>query len=268
MVVVDGKSLRDKILEELRSIVVKKKLKPDLAIILVGENPSSLAYIKQKINSTEKIGGRAELFQYPTSVTETEILKKIEQLNKDAKVKGIIVQLPLPKHMDPYKVTQAVSVEKDVDGLNEDSSFQPATPLAVLEILKEFKVSLKDHTAVIFGRSRLVGAPLKAILEEEGAKVIQIHSQTPTPVNNLSLKGEILISAVGKAHLIKETMVKEGAAVIDVGISRDPETDKLTGDVDFENVKEKASLITPVPGGVGPLTVAMLLKNLVQASEL
>ncbi len=268
MNLIDGKLLRDKILASLKTEVEKKSLQPNLAIIIVGEDPSSLAYIKQKIKSVEQIGGRVQLFQFPINVSEEEILKKIADLNKKGKVKGIVVQLPLPSQIDAYKVTQAIDVTKDVDGLNEKSSFQPATPLAVMEILKEEKVKIEGKIVVVLGRSKLVGAPLKGMLEEKGAQVIQIHSQTPKPIDSLVQQGDIVVSAVGKAHLVTAAMVKQGAAVIDVGISRDPETGKLVGDVDFENVKEKALLITPVPGGVGPMTVAMLLKNLVTASRI
>lgn len=267
MKLIDGKALKEEILLNLKKEIERKKLKPSLAIILVGDNPASLAYIRQKQKAAQEIDANCEVFQFPDSETESTVLKRIQELNKNPDFTGIIVQLPLPESFDAFNLTQAVSSEKDVDGLNPDSTFKPATPLAVLEILKHEKVQIKGKTVVIFGQSRLVGAPLKVMLEEEGAWVLIIDIDTAPPVSKISLQGDILISAVGKSRLITVDLVKEGAVVIDVGINRDNETGKLVGDVDFDNVKEKASLITPVPGGVGPMTVAMLMKNLVKVSE-
>lgn len=267
MKTVDGKALRDQLLEKLKKEILEKSLSPKLEIILVGDNPSSLAYINQKIKAAENIDAQAELIQFANSVAPNQVMEKIKELNQDPSVTGIIVQLPLHKNFDDFSLTQAVDPKKDVDGLNEDSNFRPATPLAVLTILEANNVKIADKTAIIFGRSKLVGAPLKAMLEEKGASVLQINSQTPKEeVQTLSPKADILVAAVGKPGLITADLVKQGAVVIDVGITKNPETGKLEGDVDFENVKNKASLITPVPGGVGPLTVAMLLTNLVKAA--
>lgn len=264
MKIVDGKALKEQILASLKKEIQAQNLKPNLAIILIGEDPASLVYIKQKQKAASEIGAFSELFQFRASSTEREVLEKIEQLNKNLEVNGIIVQLPLPKYFDAFILTQAVNPKKDVDGLNEESFFKPATPLAVLEILRAENVVIKGKTAVIFGQSRLVGAPLKVMLEDEGASVLAIDINTPDP-NKISLQGDIIISAVGKPGLVASAMVKPGAVVIDVGTTRNRKNGKLEGDVDFENVKEKVSLITPVPGGVGPMTVAMLMKNLVKS---
>lgn len=266
MTIIDGKAVKEKILDQLTNIISNQNLKPRLAIILIGADEPSLRYIKQKQNAALRIGASAELFQLPEKITTKELLTKIEQLNKDSKFNGIIVQLPIPKHLDKEKIISAINPRKDVDGLGKDSPFQPATPLGIMEILKEYQVEVEGKIAVVLGRSQLVGQPVKEMLEAAGASVTQIHSQTPKPIDNLVLQGDIVISAVGKPKLVTAAMVKRGAVVIDVGISTDQGTDKLVGDVDFENVKKKASLITPVPGGVGPMTVAMLMKNLVQAS--
>ncbi|MDO8261225.1 MAG: bifunctional 5,10-methylenetetrahydrofolate dehydrogenase/5,10-methenyltetrahydrofolate cyclohydrolase [Candidatus Magasanikbacteria bacterium] len=265
--IIDGKALRDKILGQLKAKIEKHNLKPYLAIIQVGENESSNRYIKQKLLAAEKIGAKVELINFPENVTQQEIETKIAHLNADNKVSGIIVQLPLPEHLQSEKLVELISPNKDVDGLTENSAFKPATPSGVMKILEEYKVNLKDKTVVVLGRSKLVGSPLKKMLEDAGAEVIQIHSQTPKPIDSLVQKGDIVISAVGQPKLVTANMVKKGAVVIDVGMNRDPETGKLVGDVDFENVSKKASLITPVPGGVGPMTVAMLMTNLVKASK-
>lgn len=266
MRLIDGKALRDKVLAELKAEIERSKLKPDLAIIQVGQNEASTRYIKQKLLAAEAIGAKVELINFPENVTQKEIETKISDLNSDNKVSGIIVQLPLLTYLQSEKLVELISPEKDVDGLTVNSLFKPATPSGVMKMLEEYKVSVKGKTAVVLGRSKLVGGPVKQMLEEKGAEVIQIHSQTPKPINTLVQKGDIIISAVGQPKLVTADMVKDGAVVIDVGMNRDIETGKLVGDVDFENVKEKASLITPVPGGVGPMTVAMLMTNLVKAS--
>lgn len=267
--IVDGKALRDKILVQLTRMVKGENLKPKLAIILVGEDEPSLRYIRQKQKAAEQIGATAELIQFPESVNQKALSEKIIELNHDKSITGIIVQLPLPSHLDKEKIISAINPDKDVDGLTDDSPFQPATPLGIMEILSEYKVELRGKVATVLGRSKLVGEPVKKLLEKEGTRVIQIHSQTPKPIDALVQQGDIVISAVGKEpKLVTTGMVKEGAVVIDVGTNVDPDSGKLVGDVDFEKVAEKASLITPVPGGVGPLTVAMLMTNLVKSASL
>lgn len=267
MQLIDGKVLRDKILFELKNIIEKENLKPTLAIIQVGDNEASARYIKQKLLAAETISAKVELINFPENNAQKEIETKIENLNTDKHVSGIIVQLPVPSSLNGAKLVELIFPAKDVDGLTEKSLFKPATPSGVMKILEEYQVPIKGKTVVVLGRSKLVGGPLKTMLEDSGAEVIQIHSQTPKPIDSLVQQGDIIISAVGQPKLVTANMVKKNAVVIDVGISRDQETGKLVGDVDFEAVKEKASLITPVPGGVGPMTVAMLLKNLVTASQ-
>ncbi len=267
MQIVDGKALRNKILEFLKKEIEQKGLKPKLAIILVGDDKASLRYIKQKQKAAEEIGAEAELVQLPEKISEDAVIDKIQKLNQDLEVNGIIVQLPLPSHLNKEKILENIKKEKDVDGLTLNSPFQPATPEGVMEILQEYLVEIKDKTAVVIGQSDLVGAPLSRMLEKEGARVIRIDINTPLPIDHLVEQGDIVVSAVGKIGLVKENMIKEGTVVIDVGTNVTSEG-KLVGDVDFEKVKNKASLITPVPGGVGPMTVASLMKNLVLAASI
>lgn len=267
MELIDGKALRDKILAELKVKIEKNKLEPTLAIIQVGDNEASGRYIKQKLLAAETIGATVELIKFESSCSQEEVETKINELNQNKQVNGIIVQLPLPPHLRGDKSVELISPSKDVDGLTTNSLFKPATPSGVMKMLEEYKVSIKGKTVVVLGRSKLVGGPVKQMLEEKGAEVIQIHSQTPKPIDSLVQKGDIVISAVGQPRLVTENMVKYGTVVVDVGMNRDPETGKLVGDVDFENVSKKASLITPVPGGVGPMTVAMLMTNLVSATK-
>ncbi len=263
--IIDGRLLRNKILEQLKTKIAEQNLKLKLAIVLVGDNEASLRYIKQKQKMATEIGADSVLVNLPDNVTQKELEEKISQLNQDKSITGLIIQLPLPKTLEATSILQKIDSRKDVDGLTENSPFQPATPLGIMKILHEHKVQISGKTAVVLGRSKLVGLPVKEMLEKEGAKVIQIHSQTPKPIDSLVQQGDIVISAVGRGQkLVTAEMVKDGAVVIDVGINTDSENN-LVGDVDFEEVSKKASLITPVPGGVGPMTVAMLLSNLVRA---
>lgn len=262
---IDGRSLRQKILASLKNQISSEDLKAKLAIVQVGSDPASSRYIEQKQKAAEEIGAEVVLYKPESGVSFAEIEELVERLNKDKTTNGIIVQLPLPETLDKEKVLNLVEPKKDVDGLVVDSPFQPATPAGIMEILHSYKVPIKDKTVVVVGQSDLVGSPLSRMLEEEGAEVIRIDINTPRPIDPLVQKGEIVVSAVGKPGLITAEMIKPGAVVIDAGTTLNKEG-KLIGDVDFEKIKEKASLITPVPGGVGPLTVAMLLKNLVAAS--
>lgn len=263
--IVDGKSLRDKILASLREDVTRLNKKPKLNIVLVGSDQASLRYISQKQKAAEEIGAKAVLLQLPSTASTEAVQKQIEKLNSDSSVTGIIVQLPLPDRLNKDRILSTISPIKDVDGLNPNSSFKPATPLGIWEIFKEYQVQIKDKTAVVIGQSALVGAPLSKLLEEAGAKVIRIDIDTPKPIDPLVQQGDIIVAAVGQIGLVTSEMVKSGAVVVDVGTNITSEG-KLVGDVDFEKVKDKASLITPVPGGVGPMTVAMLMKNLVLAA--
>lgn len=268
MKLIDGKALRDQILLELKEKIAKLSKKPKLAIVLVGDDEASLRYIKQKQKAAIEIGAEAILINLSESVSQKELGTKITELNQDEGVTGLIVQLPLPKSIDTSLILKKIDPKKDIDGLTENSPFKSATPLGIMEILHNYKVAIAGKTAVVIGQSNLVGKPLSNMLEEEGAKVIRIDINTPLPIDSLVQQGDIVVAAVGKVGLVKAEMVKNGAVVIDVGTNKDPETGKLVGDVDFDAVSQKTSLITPVPGGVGPLTVAMLLSNLVKASSL
>lgn len=267
MQIIDGKALRDKIISKLKAEIEQKNLNPTLAIIQVGDNEASARYIKQKLLAAETVGAKVELINFPENAVQKDIGTKITNLNSDKQMSGIIVQLPLPANLQSEKLVELISPAKDVDGLTDNSLFKPATPSGVMKMLEEYKIPIEGKTVVVLGRSKLVGGPLKQMLEEKGATVIQIHSQTPKPIDSLVKKGDIVISAVGQPKLVTANMVKDGAVVVDVGMNRDSETGKLVGDIDFENVSKKASLITPVPGGVGPMTVAMLMTNLVKAAS-
>ena len=265
---IDGKALRDKILSELKQEIKQKNLTPTLAIVLVGKDEASLRYIKQKQKAAEEIGAQTKLIQLPESVSQEAIEEEIKRLNEAKEVDGIIVQLPLPETIDKEKVLQIIKKIKDVDGFVKDSPYKEAAAAGIIELLREYKVPVKGNTAVVLGSSGLVGAPTVRLLQEKGAQVIEIDENTPQPYTDLVRNGDIVVSAVGKINLVTADMIKKGAVVIDAGTNFNPETGKLVGDVDFENVSEKASLITPVPGGVGPMTVASLMKNLVSAASM
>jgi methylenetetrahydrofolate dehydrogenase (NADP+)/methenyltetrahydrofolate cyclohydrolase len=267
MVLVDGRSLRDKILTRLTEEIRRKNLKPRLAIVLVGDDEASLRYIKQKQKASGQIGAETELVRLPNDTTQERLDKEILRLNNNKNTDGIIVQLPLPKHLDKEKSVAKISEVKDVDGFLKDSPYREAAAAGIIELLQEYKVQLVGKKAVVLGSSGLVGVPTVRLLRERGAEVIEIDVNTPGPLAPLVQKGDVVISAVGKINLVTADMVKEGAVVIDAGTNFDPKTGKLVGDVDFENVAKKASLITPVPGGVGPMTVAMLMENLVTAAK-
>lgn len=273
MVNIDGKKMSMEIKEEIKQEVVQYKESidrvPGLAVILVGENPASKVYVGSKVRSCNEIGFYSEKHVLDKDVTEEDVLELIDELNKNSKINGILVQLPLPNHIDEQKVTDRIAPEKDVDGfkplnvgkimLGDDDGFKSCTPYGVIELLKRSNIEISGKDAVIVGRSNIVGKPLVGLLLSENATVTVCHSRT----KNLAEKtkqADILIAAVGVAGFIKENMVKEGAVVIDVGINRD-ENGKLCGDVAYDEVAPKTSRITPVPGGVGPMTIAMLMKN-------
>jgi methylenetetrahydrofolate dehydrogenase (NADP+)/methenyltetrahydrofolate cyclohydrolase len=273
MVNIDGKKMSLEIKEEIKKEVLKYKESiekvPGLAVVLVGENPASKVYVGSKVRSCNEIGFYSEKHVLDKDATEEEVLELIDQLNKNTKINGILVQLPLPGHIDEQKVNDRIASEKDVDGfkplnigkimLGDDDGFKSCTPYGVIELLKRSGIEISGKDAVIVGRSNIVGKPLVGLLLNENATVTICHSRT----KNLAEKtrqADILIAAVGVAGFIKEDMVKEGAVVIDVGINRD-ENGKLCGDVAYDEVAPKTSRITPVPGGVGPMTIAMLMKN-------
>lgn len=268
--ILDGKELRDKILDNLTNKLSKMSAKPTLAVILAGDDPASRIYVNNKKKTAEKIGINSVVFEYPESVTEQEIVSKIEELNKDISITAILVQLPLPEHISKEKVINTISPKKDVDGLTlhnagklfsgEKPYVYPCTPKGILAILDEYGIEIEGKKAVVVGRSNLVGKPVAQMLLDRNATVTICHSKTKN-LGEITKTADILVSAVGKRIIFKD-MVKQGAIVIDVGISRMADG-KISGDVDFEEVSKIALYITPVPGGVGPMTIASLMSNTV-----
>lgn len=276
-VILEGKNLADKIITNLKDrmkiLNEKNNITPKLVTVLVGNDPASKIYINSKTKKCASIGILTDNVFLKEIIDEAELLNKINELNNDKTVHGILIQLPLPKKFNTLKILSAVSPLKDVDGfhpqnlgnlLYNKALFVPCTPLGIMEILKEYKISIEGKNAVVVGRSNIVGKPISILLLNENATVTVCHSKTKNLKEHL-LTADILVSAIGKPNFITADMVKQGACVIDVGINR--VDGKVTGDVDFENVKNKASYITPVPGGVGILTIAMLLSNTVLAAE-
>jgi methylenetetrahydrofolate dehydrogenase (NADP+)/methenyltetrahydrofolate cyclohydrolase len=265
--IIDGKKIAESLLEQSTLDVSKLSLKPCLAIILVGENPASLVYTKKKADACKKVGIESRMVKLPASASEKQVISEIHKLNSDDAVDAILVQLPLPDSIDEDNVLASVATEKDVDGFHpqnlgklaiEVPGIAPCTPKGVIHLLKQSNVQLSGKRAVVIGRSRIVGKPLALLLLNENCTVTICHSKTPD-IGAVTRDADIICVAVGKPNTLTAGMVKEDAVVIDVGINREGE--KLKGDVDFEGVSKKASLITPVPGGVGPMTVAMLMQN-------
>jgi len=276
----DGKRLSAEIKEEVKAEIENLKNlsndyeSPSLATILVGDNPASEIYVNLKDKACKECRINSTIYKFPKTITEEELLKKIEQLNADKHTHGILVQMPLPEHINPTKIMNAISDIKDVDGfnpvnsgklMNNDEILAPCTPKGVIYMLEKYNVNIKGSNVIVINHSPVVGKPLTLMLLNRNATVTVCHVFTKN-LKEHTLGADILISAVGKPNLITEDMVKDGVVVVDVGISRIG--GKISGDVDFENVKNKASLITPVPGGVGPMTVAMLLKNTVNAFKM
>jgi methylenetetrahydrofolate dehydrogenase (NADP+)/methenyltetrahydrofolate cyclohydrolase len=247
---------------------------PGLAVILVGDNPASQVYVRNKVAACEQIGIHSVLDKAPASLSEDELLKKIDALNKDPKIHGILVQLPLPPHIDAQRVIEAISPMKDVDGFHISSAgalmtgspgFWPCTPYGCMKMLESINYDLKGKHAVVIGRSNIVGKPMALMLLQKNATVTICHSHTPN-LAKFTREADLVVAAVGVRNILTREMVKPGAVVLDVGMNRD-ENGKLCGDVDFDGVSEVASFITPVPGGVGPMTITMLLNNTVWAAE-
>ena len=272
----DGRKLAQKI-EKRQKIVIaklrKKGIIPTLAVILVGKDPASGIYVSKKQEAASRIGVKVMVFKYPSRAKTEKVASKIQKLNRDKKVHGIIVQLPLPKHINQEKIIEAISPSKDVDGFhplnwgklaNKSEGLLPCTPAAVIELLHFYKIKLKGKEVVIVGKGNFVGKPLSILLLNEDTTLTVTHIFTKN-LKEHTRRADILISAAGVLRLIKKDMVKKGAVVVDVGISR--EGKKITGDVDFEEVSKVASYITPVPGGIGPVTVAELLKNVVKIAS-
>jgi len=282
MIILDGKKTSNDIKSELSVLVdelmKKGKRPPHLAAVLVGNDGASLTYVGSKVRSCEKIGYQSTLIHLPETTSEDELLEQIHSLNTDKEIDGFIVQLPLPKHIDEEKVLMAVDSHKDVDGFHPTNfgkmaldmeSFIPATPYGIVELLDRYKIDISGKHAVVIGRSNIVGRPMSILLSRKSspgnATVTLTHSRTKN-LEAITKEADIVVSALGVPNFLTKDMIKEGAIIIDVGITRVPDDSKpkgyvITGDVDYENVKEKASYITPVPGGVGPMTIAMLLQN-------
>ncbi len=274
--IIDGKKIAQEVRNEVKSEVEELKsrgINPGLAVVLVGENPASLVYVRQKERACEEVGIASYKYTLPEDTTEEKLLSVVEELNHNENIHGILVQLPLPEHLDEKKVIEKISTEKDVDGFHPlnmgrlfvgEPSFVPCTPQGVIELIERSGFEIKGKKAVIVGRSNIVGKPVAMLLLMRHATITICHTRTKD-LSAETRQADILVVAAGRPQVITGDMVKEGVVVIDVGINR--VDGKLVGDVDFESVKEKAAAITPVPGGVGPMTVAMLMKNTVQAAK-
>jgi len=283
MQLLDGKNTAQTILNELKLGVAQRaaagKKIPHLAAILVGNNGASQTYVNSKVKTCNQIGFISTLIQYEEDISEVKLLEKIEELNEDYSVDGILVQLPLPAHISEKKVIEAIAVQKDVDGfhpenmgrliMGEEEAFIPATPYGIMLLLEHYNIQTKGKHAVVLGRSHIVGRPMSILLSNNtqpgNCTVTVCHSKTQN-LKDVCLQADIIVAAIGQPEFLKADMVKEGAVVIDVGITRLPDASKksgyrLVGDVDFDNVAPKCSYITPVPGGVGPMTIAALMKN-------
>ena len=279
MVLLDGKILSAKIKEEVKvevtQIVKEKNITPGLAVILVGNDAASATYVASKAKACKDAGIYSVVHEMPESITQEELLETINMMNNNPKLDGILVQLPLPKHIDTTTVLEAINPLKDVDGFHPYNvgrmvsnldSFLPATPFGVMRMFEDHNIELSGKDVVVIGSSDIVGKPMASLLINKKATVTVCNSRTKDLKAHTS-KADIVIIAVGVPYLLKEDMVKDGAVVIDVGINR-LDTGKLVGDADFEGLKNKCSFLTPVPGGVGPMTIAMLLKNTIKAAKL
>jgi len=288
MIILDGKKTSENIKDEIAVAVQNRKARglkiPHLAAIIVGNDGASMTYVNSKVKSCQKVGFNSTLIDLPEDTTEDQLLHEIEDLNKNKDIDGFIVQLPLPKQIDEQKVLMAVDPDKDVDGFHPVNvgkmtldlpSFLPATPYGILELLERYHIDTSGKNVVVIGRSHIVGRPMSILLSQKrkvgNATVTLAHRRTQN-LSELTKKADIVVAALGIAEFLTGDMVKEGATIIDVGITRIADSSKksgyrLAGDVDFESVSKKAAYITPVPGGVGPMTIAMLLKNTLKACE-
>jgi methylenetetrahydrofolate dehydrogenase (NADP+)/methenyltetrahydrofolate cyclohydrolase len=266
-------SIREQIAKRTQEVVAQGH-KPGLAVVLVGQDPASQVYVRNKVSACEKAGFKSEMHTLPADTSQTELLTLIQRLNEDNSIHGILVQLPLPAHLDTHLVIESISADKDVDGFHISNAgllltgkplFRPCTPYGVMKMLELTGIELKGAEAVVIGASNIVGKPQAMLLLQQGATVTLCHSKTKDLKAHCQ-RADIIVVAVGRPNLITGDMVKPGAVVIDVGINRLPDG-KLCGDVDFESVQKVAGWITPVPGGVGPMTIAMLLQNTLEAVE-
>lgn len=276
-IIIDGKELAKKIRTKLKiecEELKKKNINPKLAVIMVGEDPASKVYVRNKSRACEEVGIEYEEYLLDVNTTQNELIELIEKLNKDETVNGILLQSPIPSNLNINEAFRTISPEKDIDGFNpinvgklvlNQDTFVSCTPYGIMKIFEEYNIDLTGKNVVILGRSNIVGKPLIHCCLNKNATVTSCNSKTKELVKKTK-EADILISAIGKANFVKADMVKEDVVIIDVGINR-LENGKITGDVDFENVKEKASYITPVPGGVGPMTIAMLMNNVIKATK-
>jgi len=289
MTILDGKKvsndIKDEIAEQVAAMKSNGEKVPHLAAVLVGTDGASMTYVGAKVKACERIGFDSTLIDLPEETTEEELLNHIDNLNNDDDIDGFIVQLPLPKHIDEQKVLMAVDPDKDVDGFHPTNvgrmtldlpSFLPATPFGILELLERYNVETSGKHVVVMGRSHIVGRPMSILMSQKrkagNATVTVVHSRTQN-LAKFTREADIVVAAIGISEFLTGDMVKDGVVIIDVGITRVPDETKkrgyrLAGDVDFESVSKKASFITPVPGGVGPMTIAMLLKNTLLAREM
>jgi methylenetetrahydrofolate dehydrogenase (NADP+)/methenyltetrahydrofolate cyclohydrolase len=274
-IVIDGKALAAKVKANVAEEAKSLTRQPGLAVILVGNNPASRTYVTSKEKDCQECGFLSFEYKLEEDTQEKELLDLIAQLNEDPKVDGILVQMPLPRQLDEQKVINAISPEKDVDGFHPvnvgrlvigEPTFLPCTPAGVMEMFKEYEIPIRGKHCVVLGRSNIVGKPMSSLLLQQDGTVTTCHSKTPN-MAEITRQADILVSAVGKRNLVTADMVKEGAVVIDVAMNRNDEG-KLCGDVDYPEVAKKASYITPVPGGVGPMTRAILMKNILTAAKM
>ena len=274
---IDGVALSKQLRQDVAAraaALTSQGITPGLAVVLVGENPASQVYVRNKVKACQDSGLHSVLEQYPATLSEADLLSRVTALNVDPSIHGILVQLPLPPHIDTQKVIEAISPEKDVDGFHVASAgalmvgqpgFWPCTPYGCMKMLESIGYDLKGKHAVVIGRSNIVGKPMALMLLQKNATVTICHSAT-TDLKAMTLQADVIVAAVGKRNVLTADMVKPGAVVIDVGMNR-TEAGKLCGDVDFDGVKEVTGYITPVPGGVGPMTITMLLVNTMEAAE-
>jgi methylenetetrahydrofolate dehydrogenase (NADP+)/methenyltetrahydrofolate cyclohydrolase len=275
--IIDGNALSKQLRTQVAARAQALKARgiiPGLAVVLVGDNPASQVYVRNKVKACEDSGLHSVLEKYEASMTESELLSRVDALNNDPTIHGILVQLPLPSHINAQRVIEAISPSKDVDGFHIASAgalmtgmpgFWPCTPFGCMKMLESIGYDLRGKHAVVIGRSNIVGKPMALMLLQQNATVTVCHSATPD-LKAMTLQADVIVAAVGKRNVLTADMVKPGAVVLDVGMNRDDEG-KLCGDVDFEGVKQVASHITPVPGGVGPMTITMLLVNTLEAAE-
>ena len=288
MTILDGKKISNDIKDEITTTVAQMKANgektPHLAAVIVGQDGASLTYVGSKVRACARVGFESTLIQLPDDITQDDLLNKIQELNQDAEIDGFIVQLPLPKHIDTQAILLAVDPKKDVDGFHPENfgklaldmeTFIPATPFGIMELLKRYDIETSGKHTVVIGRSHIVGRPMSILMSRKGqpgdSTVTLTHSRTKD-LAHYTREADIVISALGVPNFLTADMVKKGVVIIDVGITRVPDTNAakgyvITGDVDFAEVSEKASYITPVPGGVGPMTIAMLLQNTLLARQ-